>query len=159
MDEARHHQVMMLERASMLEDLRTRANWTLGSICEESVPRPREVDYAGNLHFFTQVVARLEDRATRARELVEERSRELLGRAFSRVFSNLFSLDPHFDFDAAIAPVPEVIQDVVAKWVDSHVDNLVAEFTLVEDATMTEVDDLVDADGEGDGSADEDASP
>jgi hypothetical protein len=153
MDEARRHRAMMLECASMLEDLRTRANQALGSICEESAPRPREVDDAGNLHFFMQVVARLEDRAARAHELVEERSWELLGRAFSRVFSNLFSLDPYFDFDAAIAPVPEVTQDAVAEWVNNHVDDLVEEFTLVEDATMTEADEVVDADSEEDGGA------
>jgi hypothetical protein len=147
---------MQRERASMLEDLKTRANRALDSICEESVPRPREDDDAGNLHFFTQVMACLEDKAMRARQLVEERSRELLGRAFSRVFSYLFSLDPHFDFDAAIAPVPEVTQDVVAKWVDSHVDDLVEEFTLVEDVTVAE-DKVVDADSEEDDSADGDA--
>jgi hypothetical protein len=92
----------------------------------------------------------------RARQLVEERSQEFLGHAFSRVFSYLFSLDPHFDFDAAIAPVPEVTQDAMAEWVDSHVDDLVAEFTLVEDATVAEVDEVVDADSEEGGSADGD---
>jgi hypothetical protein len=51
-------------------------------------------------------VSRLEDQATRTHQLVEERSRDLLGRAFSRVFSHLLSLDPDFDFDAAIAPCP-----------------------------------------------------
>jgi hypothetical protein len=141
----------------MLEDLRTRANWALGSICEESAPRPRKVDDAGNLHFFTQVVACLEDRAARARELIEERSRELLGRTFSCVFSHLFCLDPHFDFDAVIAPVPEVTQDAVAEWVDSHVVDLVTEFTLVEDAIVTKVDEVVDTDSEEDGGAGGDA--
>ena len=48
----------------------------------------------------------LEARSVRTDRLMEERSRALLGRAFSRVFSHLRNMDPHFDFDAAIAPVP-----------------------------------------------------
>ena len=73
----------------MLQDLRVRANRALSTICEESAPHPREEDYASHLCFFTEIVMRLEDRAARARELVEEGSRGLLGRAFSRVFSHL----------------------------------------------------------------------
>ena len=66
-------------------------------------------NYAGNLQFFTDVVTHLENRSERARQLVEERSRGLLGRAFSCVFSHLQDRDPHFDFDAIIAPVPVAI--------------------------------------------------
>ena len=73
-------------------------------------------------------MTRLEDQATRARELVEERSQGLLGHAFSRVFSHLLNLDPHFDFDAAIALMPEVIQDNLAGCMDDHVDALVSDF-------------------------------
>ena len=40
---------------------------------------------------------------------MEERSRGLLARAFSRVFGHLQNLDPLFDFDAAIALVPEAV--------------------------------------------------
>jgi hypothetical protein len=140
----------------MLEDLRARANRALGTICEENIPRPHEDDDAGYLHFFSQVVIRLEDRASRARQLVEERSRDLLGRVFSCVFSHLLSLDPHFDFDAVIAPVPEVTQDVLVKWVDDHVDDLVAELTLEEDVTVPE-EEVVDADSDEGGDADGDA--
>ena len=93
----------------MLQDLRVRANRALETICEESIPHPYEDDDASHLCFFTQIVTRLDDRAARARQLVEERSRGLLGRAFSRVFSHLLNLDPHFDFNAAIAPEPRVI--------------------------------------------------
>ena len=57
--------------------------------------------------------------------MVEERSRALLGRAFSRVFSHLQHMDPHFDFDAAIAPVPQAIRDDLAHWVEDNVDALV----------------------------------
>ena len=56
------------------------------------------------------MVTRLENHSERARQLVEGRSRGLLGRAFSCVFSHLQNADPNFDFDAAIAPVPKAIR-------------------------------------------------
>ena len=90
----------------MLTTLRERANTALGNICEAAVGEPHIVNYAGNLQFFTDVVTQLEAWSVRADRLVEERSRALLGRAFSRVFSHLRNMDPHFGFDAAIAPVP-----------------------------------------------------
>ena len=49
------------------------------------------------------MVTRLEVRSARARQLVEERGRGLLQRAFSRVFGHLLNADPNFDFDASIA--------------------------------------------------------
>ena len=103
----------MLERAHapMLEDLRNRANTALGHICDENAPHPQENDYASHLHFFGEVVTRLQNRSKRARQLVEERSRSLLEHAFSRVFTHLWNIDPDFDFDAAIAPVPGAIRD------------------------------------------------
>ena len=95
----------------MLQALGVRANRALSTVCAESAPHPRKEDYASHLRLFTKVVTHLEDRTARSHELVEERSLGLLGRAFSRVYSHLPSLDPHFDFDAAIAPMPGVIQD------------------------------------------------
>ena len=70
-DEANRRRTMQRERSLMLEDLRVRANRALDTICEESISRPHEADDVGYLHFFTQVVTCLEDRATRARQLVE----------------------------------------------------------------------------------------
>lgn len=64
----------------------------------------------------------------RAHKLVCERSRGLLGRAFSHVFSNLLSCAYHFDFNVVLAPMPVAIQDRLARWVDDHVDALVEEF-------------------------------
>ena len=98
----------------MLQDLRVRANRALSTICEESAPHPREEDYAIHLRFFGDVVTRLQNRSERARQLVEERSRCLLGRVFSRIFSHLRNIYPDFDFDAAIAPVPEAIRGDLA---------------------------------------------
>ena len=60
-DEAIHRRTMQRDHSLMLEDLRVRANWALDTICEESVSRPHEDDDAGYLHFFTQIVTRLED--------------------------------------------------------------------------------------------------
>ena len=65
----------------MLRYLRARANQALGAIYEERAPHPHVEDYASHLRFFIKVVTRLEDRALRAHELVEERSQGLLGRA------------------------------------------------------------------------------
>ena len=73
---------------------------------EAAVGEPHAVNYADNLQFFTDVVTQLEAWSVRADRLVEERSRALLGRAFSRVFSHLRNMDPHFDFNAAIAQSP-----------------------------------------------------
>ena len=94
----------------MLRDLRTKANQALGTICDEHAPHPHAEDYASHLCFFTYVVTRLESRAERPRELVDERSRGLLGRAFSRVFSHLLDTNPDFNFNTAIAPVPEAMR-------------------------------------------------
>ena len=98
----------------MLATLRERANAALGNICEAAVSAPRATNYVGNLQFFTNIVTQLEVRSVRANRLVEERSRALLGRAFSRVFSHLQNMDPHFDFDAAIAPVPQAVRGDLA---------------------------------------------
>ena len=102
----------------MLQDLCNRANTTLGYICDENAPHPHSNDYASHLTFFTNMVTRLEARSDRARQLVEERSRGLLGRAFSRVFSHLQNTYPDFDFDAAIVPVLEAIWGNLARWVE-----------------------------------------
>ena len=72
-------------------------------------------DCASHLRFFTDVVTRLEARSDEARRLVEERSRGLLERAFSCVFSHLLNANPDFNFDAAIAPVPTVVRDNLAR--------------------------------------------
>ena len=80
-----------LERvhAPMLEGLRNRANIVLGHICDENAPHPHAYNYASHLCFFADMVTCLESRSERARQLVKERSRGLLGRALSRVFSHL----------------------------------------------------------------------
>src|SRR5215216_5612997 len=89
----------------------------------------------------------------RARELIEERSRDLLGRAFSHVFSHLLNMNPHFDFDAVIAPVPGVIHGNLAGWVDEHVNALVAEFAVVDDTVV-----IVAGGGDADDDDEDDAS-
>ena len=120
----------------MLQALRVRANQALGAICGKHAPHPHAEDYASHLHFFTDVVTRLEDRAERARELVEENSRGLLERELSRVFSHLQNIDPHFDFNVAITLVPGAIRDNLARWVDDNVDALVRAFASEDDAVV-----------------------
>ena len=77
---------------------------------------------------------------------VDERSRGLLKRVFSRVFSHLQNTYPNFDFDAAIAPVPVAIRDDLACWVEDNVDALVRAFTFEDDTVMVAADegDVVD---------------
>ena len=97
-------------------------------------------NYAGNLQFFTNMVTHLENRSERSRQLVEERSRGLLARAFSRVFSYLQNIDPLFDFDATIAQVPEAVRGDLARWVEDNVDALVRAFTSDDDRVIVAAD-------------------
>src|SRR3954464_3021572 len=140
----------------MLTKLRKRANIALGNICEAAVGEPHTINYAGNLQFFTTVVTQLEARSARADRLVEERSPPLLGRAFSHVFSHLRNMDPHFDFDAAIAPVPQVVRGDLAEWVESNVDALVRAFTSDDDDMIVGADEggVVEDPNAADGGAD-----
>ena len=71
---------------------------------------------------------------------MEETSRGLLGRAFSRVFSHLQNTFPDFDFDAAIAPVPAAIRGDLARWVEDNVDALVRAFTSEDEAVVVAAD-------------------
>ena len=137
----------------MLQDLRNRANTTLGHVCDANAPHPQVNDYASHLRFFTDVVICLEARSDKARRLVEERSCALLERAFSRVFSDLLNANPDFDFTAAIAPVPTVVRDDLARWVEDNVDALVRAFTSEDDAVVVAADgsDVVDDGDVGDG--------
>ena len=105
-EEIRQRQTLEHMHGPMLQVLRDRANTALGNICDANAPYPHVTNYAGHLQFFTNVVTHLENRSERARQLVEERGHILLRLAFSRVFSHLQDRDPHFDFDAIIAPVP-----------------------------------------------------
>ena len=124
----------------MLQTLRERANSALGEICEAAAKEPHEASYAGNLRFFTNVVMLLEDRSERARGLVEERSLALLRRVFSCVFSHLQEMDPHFDFDDAIAPVPTAVRGDLAQWVENNVDALVRAFASDDDGVVVGAD-------------------
>ena len=149
------------EHAPMLTMLQERANTALGNICEAAVGEPRAINYVGNLQFFTDIVTRLEARSVHANRLVEERSRALLGRAFSRVFSHLRNMDPHFDFDAAIAPVPQAVWGDLADWVEDNVDALVRAFASDKNGVIVAADeggmvngpDAADGNAEGDGEA------
>ena len=133
----------------------------LGNIYEAAVGAPQATNYAGNLQFFTDIVTQLEARSVRANRLVEERSRALLGRAFSRVFSHLRNMDSHFDFDTAIAPVPQVVRDDLAYWVEDNVDALVRAFAsdnngvivAADEGSMVNGPDAADDNAEGDGEA------
>lgn len=60
----------------------------------------------------------LEEGTNKVGALVEEGSRDLLARASTSVFSHLLCSDPDFDFEVMIAPVPEVISDTLAEWVE-----------------------------------------
>ena len=116
-DEILQRQTLEHMHGPMLWTLRERANAALGNICEAVAEEPHVTNYAGNLRFFTNVVTHLENRTEMSRQLVAERSRGLLVRAFSRIFSHLHNIDPLFDFDAAIAPVPEAVRGDLAWWV------------------------------------------
>ena len=86
------------------------------------------------------MVTQLEARSVTADRLVEERSRALLGRAFSRVFNHLRNMDPHFDFDAAIAQVPQAVRDDLVHWVEDNVDALIRAFTSDNNGVIVAAD-------------------
>ena len=75
----------------MFQDLEHRANQALSNLCDESVASPLVANDAGYLGFFTRIVERLEGGAASARQLVEEKSRDLLARAVSRIFNHLLA--------------------------------------------------------------------
>ena len=137
----------------MLQTLKERANSALGEICEAAAKEPHEASYAGNLRFFTDMVTLLEDRSQITRGLVEERSRALLRRAFSRFFSHLQNRDLQFDFDVASAPVRKAIRGNLAQWVEDNVDALVRAFVTDDDGMIVAADEggMVDAPGAGRG--------
>ena len=68
---------------------------------------------------------------------------------------------PHFDFDAAIAPVPLAIRGNLAHWVEDNVDALLRAFTADDDGVVMVADEggvvngpgADDGDAEGDGKA------
>ena len=70
-------------------------------------------------------------------------------------------MDPHFDFDAAIAPVPLAVRDNLAHWVEDNVDALVRAFTADNDGVVVVADeggvvngpDAADGNAESDGEA------
>ena len=90
---------------------------------------------------------------------MEERSSGLLARAFSCVFSHLQNLDPLFDFDAPIAPVPEAVRGDLAQWVDDNVDALVWAFTSDDDGVIVAANEgvMVNDGGDGANNGDEEA--
>lgn len=150
-DEIRQRQTLEHMHGPMLRMLRERANTALGNICEAAAEEPHVTNYVGNLQFFTDVVMHLENCSERSRQLVEERSRGLLAQAFSRVFNHLQNFDPLFDFDAAIAPVPEAVRGDLARWVEDNVDALVRAFTSNDDGVIIAADEGVVVNGGGDG--------
>ena len=62
----------------------------------------------------------------------------MLGRAFSHVFSYLLDRDRHFDFDAAIAPMPIAVRGDLARWVEDNMDALVRAFASDDDGVVVD---------------------
>ena len=49
-------------------------------------------------------------------------------------------MDPHFDFDAAIAPVPQAVRGDLAHWVEDNVDALIRAFASDNDGVIVAAD-------------------
>ena len=70
-------------------------------------------------------------------------------------------MDPHFDFDAAIAPVPQAVRGDLADWVEDNMDALVRAFASDDDDAIVAADkggvvngpDATGDNAEGDGEA------
>ncbi|KAE8787271.1 hypothetical protein D1007_38896 [Hordeum vulgare] len=97
----------------------------MSDICGKGVSGPLIPDDSRYLGFFYRFMEHLEVGAEKALGLAEEKSLDLLGQGASDVFSHLLRLDPDFDFDAMLDPVPETIRDTLAEWVEVHVEDLV----------------------------------
>ncbi|KAE8799499.1 hypothetical protein D1007_25078 [Hordeum vulgare] len=110
----------------MFQSLQRRASWALSDICGEGVSSPHVPNDAGYLGFFSRIVECLEGGVEKVCVLAQEKSDDLVERAASDMFSHLLRLDPYFDFDAVLGPVPESIHATLAEWVEDHVDDLVA---------------------------------
>ncbi|KAE8816391.1 hypothetical protein D1007_05993 [Hordeum vulgare] len=123
-DEAREARGLQLQHSKMFQGLDRRARRALGFICTGSVPRPLVPDEAGYLDFFTKVMERLEAGAQQVWPQIKEESCDLLSQVLTRVFSNLFHIDPHFDFEVTMASVLEASHDALGKAVKGHVDAL-----------------------------------
>ena len=67
-------------------------------------------------------------------------------------------MGPHFDFDAAIAPVPLAIRDNLARWVEDNMDALVRAFTADDDGVVLAANEggVVNGPGAGGGSVEGD---
>ena len=71
----------------------------------------------------------------------------------------LQNMDPHFDFDAAIAPVPQAVRGDLAHWVEDNVEALIRAFALDNDdaivaaveGSMVNGPDAADGDADSDG--------
>ncbi|KAE8817848.1 hypothetical protein D1007_04468 [Hordeum vulgare] len=87
----------------------------LGSIYGGSISSPIIPDDAGYLDFFTKVPEWVEAGAEQVGVLIEDEIRNLMSKAPMHVFSNLLHVDPHFDFEAAMAPVPRAIRVALRK--------------------------------------------
>ena len=121
----------------MFEALGHKAGRALNDLLDSSVDGPLVDDDTGYLRFFTRVVERLEGEVMRARQLIEEQSRDILRRAVSRIFGNLLHLDPRTDFRALLEPMPVTVADPVEGWVSDHVDVLVTELVpAIDDALV-----------------------
>ncbi|KAE8777568.1 hypothetical protein D1007_49639 [Hordeum vulgare] len=110
----------------MFQSIERTASRALGDICGEGVSGPLIPDDSGYLGFSCRVVERLEASAGKALEILDEKSRDLLGQVASDVLSHLLCLDPDFDFASLLDLVPETIHAALAKWVEVHVEDLVA---------------------------------
>ncbi|KAE8818262.1 hypothetical protein D1007_04140 [Hordeum vulgare] len=112
----------------MFRGLEWRECRALGFICRGSVSSPLVPDEDRYLDLFTKVVQRLEAGDREVGGLIEEERRNLLSETLTRVFSNLFHTDPHFNFEVAMVPILEANRDTLGKVVRDHVDTLSTQF-------------------------------
>ena len=108
-------------------------------------------DVATYLGFFDRLCTSVEGTVTSLDDLVDTESRELLGVAIGRVFSNLAHLKPDFEFATVTEPLePRLAAELDASvWVD--VEKFVQRFKRVEveEDPAQECDDEAGAEEEG----------
>ncbi|KAE8767142.1 hypothetical protein D1007_61537 [Hordeum vulgare] len=127
-NKAREARGLQLQRLDMFLGLERRVRRGLGFICTVNVSSPLVPDESIYLDFFTKVAGRLEAGAREVGALIVEETRDLVSQALTSVLSNFFHNNPHFNFKAMMAPVPEASRDILGKVIGDHVDMLSAQF-------------------------------
>ena len=102
---------------------------TLGARDFIAPQAPAEGGEVGFLNIFTMIVDQMEVAAKNQDSVDEDKCRDLLGHAVTRIFSNLLDANPCFDFDTVLKRVEKTRRAKLSKEVNEHVEALPKTFS------------------------------